>query len=78
MAEAVKSTDPTGPIALVELVNRLLDRGVVVAGSVTISVAEVDLLYVGLRLVLTSVDRIERERAPDVPREIEPPSVGTG
>jgi hypothetical protein len=60
MAETITSIDPAGRVALVDLVNRLLDRGVVVTGSVTISVADVDLLYLGLRLVLASVDRIER------------------
>ena len=41
--------------SLSELVNRLLDRGVVITGDVTISVAGVDLVYLGLHAVLTSV-----------------------
>jgi hypothetical protein len=41
--------------ALVDLVNRVLDRGVVITGEVTISVAGVDLVYLGLNAVLTSV-----------------------
>jgi hypothetical protein len=47
-----------GDVALVELVNRVLDRGVVLSGDITISVADVDLLYVGLRLLLCSPDRL--------------------
>lgn len=43
-------------LRLVELVNRVLDRGAVITGEVTISVAGVDLIYVGLNLVLTSVE----------------------
>jgi len=46
-------------VPLVELVDRLLNRGVVLAGRVTISVAGVDLIYLGLNLVLTSTDRLE-------------------
>ena len=46
-------------VALVELVNRVVDRGVVLSGELTISVAEIDLLYVGLRLLLCSADRID-------------------
>lgn len=46
------------PVALVELVNRVVDRGVVVSGEVLISVADVDLLYLGLRLLLASPDRL--------------------
>jgi hypothetical protein len=34
----------------------VLDKGVVLAGEVTISVADVDLLYLGLNLVLTSIE----------------------
>jgi hypothetical protein len=45
-------------VALVELVNRVVDRGVVLGGDLTISVADVDLLYVGVRLLLSSADRI--------------------
>lgn len=41
--------------SLAELVNKLLDKGVVITGDVTISVAGVDLVYLGLNAVLTSV-----------------------
>lgn len=44
-----------GHHSLVDLVNRLLDRGVVISGDVTISVAGVDLVYLGLNAVLTSI-----------------------
>lgn len=43
------------PQSLVELVNRVLDRGVVISGDITLSVAGVDLVYLGLNAVLTSV-----------------------
>jgi hypothetical protein len=41
--------------SLVDLVNRLLDKGVVITGEITISVAGVDLVYLGLNAILTSV-----------------------
>ena len=47
-------------MALVELVNRVLDKGVVVTGEVTISIGGVDLLFLGLQLVLSSVDTLVR------------------
>ncbi|HEX7240321.1 MAG TPA: gas vesicle protein [Longimicrobiaceae bacterium] len=47
-------------LSLVELVNRVLDRGVVLTGDVTISVAGVDLVYLGLNAVLTSVSTARR------------------
>jgi hypothetical protein len=45
----------TDGYALVDLVNRVLDKGVVLTGEVTISVAGVELVYLGLNAVLTSV-----------------------
>lgn len=41
---------------LVELVNRVLDRGAVITGEVTISVAGVDLIFVGLQLVISAAE----------------------
>ena len=46
---------PDDEYSLVDLVNRLLDKGVVITGEVVISVAGVDLVYLGLNAVLTSV-----------------------
>lgn len=43
--------------SLLDLLDRLLDTGVVVAGDLTLSVAEVDLIFASLRLVVTSVDK---------------------
>ena len=42
-------------VALVDLLDRLLATGVVVAAELTISVAEVDLVHVSLRALVTSV-----------------------
>ena len=46
--------------SLVDLINRVLDKGVVVTGNVTLSVAGVDLVYLGLNAVLTSVSAARR------------------
>lgn len=48
-------------IALVDLVDRLLDGGVVIHGDITLAVADVDLLYVGLRALISSVETLARE-----------------
>jgi gas vesicle structural protein len=53
-------------LQLVELVNRVLDRGVVVGGDVIISVAGVDLLYVGLRVLLSSVETMREKGLTDL------------
>ena len=49
-------------VALLELLDRVIDHGVVLAGDITISVADVDLIYLGLRVMLTSVARAEELR----------------
>lgn len=43
-------------VSLCEVLDRVLNKGVVVAGQVTISVADVDLVYLGLQVVLTSME----------------------
>ena len=47
-------------VTLLELVDRVLHKGVVLSGDITLSVAGVDLVYVGLRVLLASVGTLER------------------
>lgn len=53
-AQVVHSTDGR---SLADLVERILDKGIVVAGDVVISVADIELLKIKLRLVICSVDK---------------------
>ena len=46
--------------SLLELVDRLVNKGVVLAGEATISVAGIDLIYLGLNVVLTAVETLEK------------------
>lgn len=50
-------------VTLLELVDRVVDKGVVLTGDITLSVAGVDLIYVGLRVLLSSVDTLDRLEA---------------
>ena len=43
-------------ISLCEVLDRVLNKGIVVDGEATISVAGIDLIYLGLKLVLTSIE----------------------
>jgi Gas vesicle protein len=45
----------SGQVALVDLLDRVLAGGVVVAGDVTLSIADVDLVYISLQAVISSV-----------------------
>lgn len=51
-------------VAFVDLVDRLLNGGVVVAGDITLAVADIDLVYVGLRALIASVAAAERQGMP--------------
>ncbi|HEX5409739.1 MAG TPA: gas vesicle protein [Gemmatimonadaceae bacterium] len=42
-------------LVLGDLLNHVLDKGVVISGDVTISVADIDLIRVGLNLFITSI-----------------------
>jgi hypothetical protein len=48
--------DDTRRVSLCEVLDRVLNKGVVVAGEATISVANIDLVYLGLQIVITSME----------------------
>ena len=48
-------------VALIDLVDRLLGGGVVIAGDITLAVADVDLVYVQLRALVASVATAEEK-----------------
>ncbi len=50
-------------VSLCEALDRVLNKGAVIAGEITISVANVDLIYLGLQVVLASVDAIHGKNA---------------
>jgi gas vesicle structural protein len=47
-------------LSLLETLDHVLDRGLVIAGEVTIAVADVDLIYLGLNLLVGSVETVNR------------------
>lgn len=44
---------------LLDLLDRVLDKGAVIDGKVLLSVADIDLVYLGIKVVLASVERLE-------------------
>ena len=45
---------------LVEALDRVLHKGAVVTGDIVISVADIDLVYIGLRVLVSSVETMEK------------------
>lgn len=48
-------------ISLCEVLDRVLNKGVVITGEITVSLAGVDLLYVGLNLIVSSVETMRQQ-----------------
>lgn len=58
-AETQERRELARQVTLVELLDRILDKGVVVSGEITLAVAGIDLVEVGLLALIASVDRLE-------------------
>jgi gas vesicle structural protein len=52
----VSVPDVNRQVTLLDLLDRLLDKGVVLSGEIVLTVADVDLVYVSLRALVSSVD----------------------
>jgi hypothetical protein len=48
---------PPGTTNLADVLERVLDKGMVIAGDITISLLDIELLTIKLRLLIASVDR---------------------
>lgn len=51
MAHAIQATN------LADILERVLDKGIVIAGDIRISIADVELLNIKIRLLIASVDK---------------------
>ncbi len=54
MASAVE----TERVSLCEALDRVLNKGAVIAGEVVISVADIDLIYLGLQVLVSSIETL--------------------
>ena len=52
--------DRSKDITILELLDRVLNKGVILVGDIVISVADVDLVYLGVKLMLSSVETMEQ------------------
>lgn len=57
MAELVS---PTRAHGLVDILDRVLDKGLVIAGDIKINLANVELLTIQIRLLVCSIDKAEQ------------------
>lgn len=55
----------TAELSMLETLDHVLNKGLVIAGEITISVADIDLIFVGLNVLISSVEtanKVVRER----------------
>jgi len=50
---------PTQPANLADLLERVLDKGIVIAGDITLTVGTVELLTLKIRLLIASIDKAQ-------------------
>lgn len=62
----------TRDITLLELLDRLLDKGVVLRGDIRIAVADVDLIVLDLAVMLASAERAAHLLMPSAPGDVSP------
>jgi len=56
--------EETEHVSLCEALDRVLNKGAVIVGEITISVADIDLIYLGLQVILTSIETARKTFAP--------------
>jgi len=58
-------------VSLCEALDRILNKGAVIVGDVMISVADIDLVYLGLQVILTSVETARKLASAETARREE-------
>lgn len=61
--------DPSSEMTLLDILDHVLNQGVILRGNLVISLAGVDLVYVGLDVILTSVETAMRHMNAALPPE---------
>src|SRR5213596_1234135 len=60
MPTDLTGTPTRGNAGLVDILDRVLDKGLVIAGDIRVSLAEVELLTIRIRLMICSIDKAEQ------------------
>jgi gas vesicle protein GvpA/GvpJ/GvpM family len=57
------TTDFDRRITLLDLVDRLVGKGVVIRGDITVAIADIDLIYISLQALISSVSTLEERES---------------
>lgn len=55
--------DRSKDFTILEMLDRVLNKGVILSGDIVISVADIDLVYLGVKLMLSSVETMDQLKA---------------
>ena len=58
--EELELLEEESELSLLETLDHVLNRGLVIAGEITISVADIDLIFLGLNVLLSSVETAQQ------------------
>ncbi len=61
-------------VSLLEILDHVLNSGVVIHGNIVISLAGVDLVYLGLNVILTSIETARQSMAKQRPVSVAKPA----
>ena len=59
-ANAILTDFQDDELSLFEMLDHVLSKGIVIAGEITISVANVELVYLGVNVLAGSIDTIDK------------------
>lgn len=48
------------PVTLAQALDKVLDKGAILQGDLMLRLADIDLVYIGLRVIITSISRMEK------------------
>lgn len=73
MSQVDRTVDDERRVALVDLLDRVLAGGVVISGDVTLAIADVDLVQISLRALISSISTLSAPAGSAVRGVLEPP-----
>ncbi|BDT96245.1 MULTISPECIES: gas vesicle protein [Nocardia] len=74
MSRATREVDDERRVALVDLLDRVLAGGVVITGDIKLAIADVDLVQISLRALISSISTLSASLGPAAERALEPPA----
>ena len=73
-SSAIEEADDAEQLVLSDLINRVLDKGVMINSHILISIADIDLIALDLKLLISSVATLQRRKDQSAQASLRPDS----